>query len=145
MAIDEHQVEHFAARKHGNVAHGNLPAQGLVGTQEQLLAGLAPRVKRARYLRAAERTIRQQTTVFARKRHALRNALVNYINADLGQTINIGLARAEVAALDGVVEKTIDAVAVVLVVLGRVDSTLGGDTGGAARTVLIAEGLYLVA
>ena len=122
-----------------------MPAQGLVGAQQQLLAGLAPRVKRARHLRAAEGTIGQQPAIFAGEGNALRDALINYIDAQLGQTMDVGLTRAEVAALDGVVEKTVDAVAVVLVILGRVDAALGGDAVGAARTVLIAEGLDLVA
>src|SRR5690606_182964 len=52
---------------------------------------------------------------------------------------------AEVAALDGVVKEAEDAVAVVLVVLGRVDAALGGDGVGAAGAVLKAEARDLVA
>ena len=59
--------------------------------------------------------------------------------ADFRKTVNIRFARAKVAALDGVVEEPIDAVAVVLIVLGGVDSALCGDRVGAARAVLIAE------
>ena len=55
------------------------------------------------------------------------------------------LAGAEVAALDRVVEQPEDAVAVVVVVLGGVDAALGGDRVGAARAVLEAEALHLVA
>ena len=44
-----------------------------------------------------------------------------------GQPVDVGLARAEVAALDRVVEQAVDAVAVVLVVLGGVDAALRGD------------------
>ena len=40
--------------------------------------------------------------------------------------MDVGLAGAEVAALDRVVEETVDAVAVVLVVLGGVDAALRG-------------------
>src|SRR5439155_24240332 len=39
----------------------------------------------------------------------------------------------------GVVEKPVDAVAVVLIILRRVDAALGGNAVGAARTVLDAE------
>ncbi|BFO19045.1 hypothetical protein SHKM778_54330 [Streptomyces sp. KM77-8] len=53
--------------------------------------------------------------------------------------MHIGLAGAEVAALDGVVEQPVDGVAVVAVVLGRVDAALRGDGVGAARGVLVAE------
>ena len=62
-----------------------------------------------------------------------------------GQAVDVGFAGAEVAALDGVVEEAVDAVAVVLIVLGGVDAALGGDGVGAARAVLIAEALDVVA
>src|SRR5688572_32547322 len=55
------------------------------------------------------------------------------------------LARAEVAALDRVVEQPPRRVAVVLVVLGGVDAALGGDRVRAARRVLVAEALDVVA
>ena len=58
------------------------------------------------------------------------------LHADLGEPIDVRLAGAEVAALDRVVEEPVDAVAVVLVVLGGVDAALGGDAVGAARAVL---------
>ena len=64
---------------------------------------------------------------------------------DLGEPVDVGLARAEVAALDRVVEQPVDAVAVVLVVLGGVDAALRGDRVRAARAVLEAEGLDVVA
>ena len=66
-------------------------------------------------------------------------------SADLGQPVDVGLARAVVAALDGVVEEPVDRVAVALVVLGRVDAALGGDRVRAARGVLVAERLHHVA
>ena len=62
-----------------------------------------------------------------------------------GQPVDVGLARAEVAALDRVVEQPVDAVAVVAVVLGGVDAALRGDAVRPARAVLIAEAGDLVA
>ena len=59
--------------------------------------------------------------------------------------MDVGFAGAEVAALDGVVEEAVDAVAVVLVVLGGIDAALGGDAVGAARAVLVAEAFDVVA
>ena len=44
----------------------------------------------------------------------------------LGQPVDVGLAGPEVAPLQGVAEQPVDAVAVVLVVLGGVDAALGG-------------------
>ena len=47
--------------------------------------------------------------------------------------------------LNGVVEESIDAVAVVLVVLGRVDTALGRNRVSASRGVLVAETVHVVA
>ncbi len=59
--------------------------------------------------------------------------------------MDVGLAGAEVAALDGVVEEAVHRVAVVAVVLGGVDAALGGDGVGAARGVGEAELDHVVA
>ncbi len=59
--------------------------------------------------------------------------------------MDVGFARAEVAPLDGVVEQAEHAVAVVVVVLRGVDAALRGDRMSAARRVLEAEALHLVA
>ena len=67
------------------------------------------------------------------------------MRADLGQTVDIGLAGTVVATLNRVIEKPIDAVAIILVVLGCVDAALGRDGMGAARGVLQAEGEDVVA
>jgi hypothetical protein len=103
------------------------------------------RVERARHLRAAERSVVEQAAVFTRERHALRDALVDDVHRRLGQAIDVGLAGAIVAALDGVVEQAIHAVAVVAVVLGGVDAALRGDAVGAARAVVNEERLHGVA
>ena len=130
---------------HLDRAQADLPLERLIGAEQQLLAGLAAGVERARHLRAAEGAVVEKAAVFARERHALRDALVDDVHADLRQPIDVGLARAEVAALDRVVEQPVDAVAVVLVVLGGVDAALRGDAVRAARAVLVAEALDLVA
>ncbi len=52
---------------------------------------------------------------------------------------------AKIAAFDGVVEEAIDAVAVVLIILRGVDAALRGDGVGAARRILEAETLDVVA
>ncbi len=83
----------------------DLPFQRLIRAQQKLLAGLAARVKRARNLRAAEGPIGQRAAVFARERHALRHALVDDVDADLRQPIDVGFARAEIAAFHRVVEQ----------------------------------------
>jgi hypothetical protein len=71
--------------------------------------------------------------------------LVDDLHRHLGQAVDVRLARAEVAALDRVVEEAEDRVAVVLVVLGGVDAALRRDRVRAARAVLVAEDVYVVA
>jgi hypothetical protein len=80
-------------------------AQRLVRAEEQLLPRLAARVERARDLRAAERAVVQQAAVLAREGHALRDALVDDVHRHLREPVDVRLARAEVAALDRVVEE----------------------------------------
>ena len=65
--------------------------------------------------------------------------------ADFGEAINVRFARAEIAALDRVVEEAVNAVAVVRVIFRGVDSALGGDAVRAARTVLVTERFDVVA
>ena len=145
LAVDDDQVEHLGAGEHGHLAGGDLAHQGLIGAEQQLLAGLAAGIEGPRNLRAAEGAVGQRAAVLAGERHALGDALVDDVDADLGQPVDVGLARPEVAALDRVVEQAEDAVAVVLIVLGGVDAALGGDAVRAARAVLKAESLDVVA
>ena len=67
------------------------------------------------------------------------------VEVTLGEAVDVRLARAEVPALHRVVEQAVDAVAVVLVVLGGVDAALGGDRVRASRRGLVAEAEHLVA
>src|SRR5205085_1397053 len=107
-AVGEHEVEHLVPREHLYAAGGDLHAQRLVGPEQELLAGLPLGVEGARNLGAAERAVVQQTAVFAGERHALGDALVDDRAADLGEAVDVGLAGAEVAPLDGVVEEPPD-------------------------------------
>lgn len=127
LAVLDHQIEHLVARIALHRTGGDLLVQRGIGAQEQLLARLAAGIERTRNLRAAERTVGQQTAVFAGERHALSDALVDDEVGHLGQTIDIGLAGAIVAAFDRVVEETIHRVVVVLVVLRGVDAALRSD------------------
>ena len=138
-SVNHHQVQHFGARKHRDAAGIHLAFERLISAQQKLLAGLAARVKRSRNLRAAETAIGERASVFARERNALRHALVDDVDADLRQPVNVGFAGAEIAALYGVVEQAIDAVAVVLIILRGVDAALRGDRMRAARRILKAE------
>ena len=123
----------------------DLPHHRLVGAEQQLLTGLPARVERAGYLGATERPVVEQPAVLARERHALRDALVDDVDAQLREPVDVRLARPVVATLDRVVEEPLDAVAVVLVVLRGVDAALGGDAVRATRAVLDAEAEDVVA
>ena len=144
VTVDQHEVEHFRLGKHFHRPGGDLAAERLVGAEEKLLAGLAARVKGARNLRAAEGTIREEPAVFARERHTLLDALVDDEVTDFREPIDVGFARAEIAALDRVVEQAENAVAIVLIIFRGVDAALGGDAVGAARAVLVTEALHVV-
>ncbi len=138
-AVHDDQVQHLGARVHLDVAGRDLPAERLVGAEQQLLSRLAAGVEGAGDLDAAEGAGVEQSAVLAGEGHALRHALVDDLDGDLREPVHVGLAGAEVAALDGVVEQAVDGVAVVAVVLRGVDPALRGDGVGAARGVLVAE------
>ena len=123
----------------------DLVRERLVGAEQQLLAGLAAGVERARHLRAAEGAVVEQAAVLAGEGHALRDALVDDVDAHLGEPVDVALTGAEVAALHRVVEEAVDAVAVVRVVLRRVDAALRGDAVRATRRVVEGEQLHPVA
>ena len=144
LAVDHDHIHELVPVVHGDLAFGNLAAQGTVGTEQELLSGLALGIERPAHLDTAKRTVVQQTTVLPGERDTLRNALVDDVGADLGEAVHVGLPAPVVAPLDRVVEQAVDRVPVVLVVLGRIDAALGSDRVGAARAVLEAERLHVV-
>ena len=145
LAVHDHEIEHLAAVMHRDRAGGDLALERLVCAEQELLPCLPARVERALDLNAAKGPRLEQAAVVAGERHALGDTLVDDVDADLRQAIGVGLAGAEVAALDGVLEQAVDAVAVVAVVLGGIDAALGGDRVGAARRVVVREALHVIA
>jgi hypothetical protein len=103
------------------------------------LPGLAAGVERTRDLGAAEGAVGEETAIFARKRNALLDALIDDGVGDFGEAINVRFPRTKIATLNCVVEKAINAVAIVRVILGRVDSALSSDAVSAAWAVLVTE------
>ena len=144
-AVLDHEVEHLGLGEQLDRAVGDLLHQRLVGAEQELLAGLAPGVEGAGDLGAAEGAVVEQAAVLAGEGHALGDALVDDVDRDLGEAVDVGLAGAVVAALHRVVEEPVDAVAVVLVVLGRVDAALGGDGVRPPGRVVVADDLDVVA
>src|SRR5581483_25578 len=139
------QVDHLRPREHLHRAVADLPAKRLVRPEQELLAGLAAAVEGAGHLRPAEAAVLQQAAVLPGERHPLGDALVDDVQADLGEPVDVRLPGPEVAPLEGVVEEPPDRVAVVLVVFGGVDPPLGGDRVRPPRRVLEAERQHLVA
>jgi hypothetical protein len=148
--VDGHEVEQLAALEHGHPALAASPArdlavEGRVRPEQELLTGLTAAVEGPRDLGSAERAVGEEPSVFAGEGHALGHALVDDVRADLRQAIDVRLTRAEVAALDRVVEEAEHAVAVFLVVLGRVDSSLSSHAVRPSRAVVVAEAVDVVA
>src|ERR1700742_2848639 len=106
LAIDADDVQHFMTGKHLHIAKRNLPFQSLVGSDQQLLAGLTCRIEGTLYLRSAKRAVAQQTTVFTGKRDTLCHTLVDDAGADLGQAVNVGFPGTVISTLDSIVKQT---------------------------------------
>ena len=73
------------------------------------------------------------------------DALIDDIHADLRKAVNVGFTSSEVSAFYSVIKEAINAVAIIMIILGGVDATLGGDGVSASRTILITEALNVVA
>ena len=144
-AVDHDGVDELDAVEQANAAEADLAGELLVGAEQQLLAGLTAGVERAADLGAAEGAVVEQAAVLAGEGHALGHHLIDDVDADLGEAVDVALPRAEVAALDGVVEQAMHRVAVAAVVLGGVDATLRGDRVGTPRRVVERERVDLVA
>ena len=144
-AVNEDDIQHLVPVVHLHLAEADLPAQALVGPDQQLLAGLAAGVEGPADLRPAKGTVGQHPAVLAGKGDALGDALVDDVAGDFRQAVDIRFPAAEVAPLDRVVEEAEDAVAVVLVVLGRVDTALGRDGVRPPGGILVTEALHVVA
>ena len=145
LALIDDQLDHLVTRVLGDGTRGDLTLECLVGADQELLAGLATRVERTGHLDTTEGAVIEETTVLAGEGDALRDALIDDVGADLGEAIDVVLAGAVVAALDRVVEETVDGVVVVAVVLRGVDTTLRGDGVRAAGGVLVEEAVDVVA
>src|SRR5262249_7666031 len=113
--------------------------------EQQLLPRLATGVKRPRHLSAPKRAIRQQTAILPSERNPLRHTLIDNIDADLGQAINVRLARPKIPAFYGVVKQSVNTVAIVGVVLGRIDAALRGNAMSPSGTILKTQAFHPVA
>jgi hypothetical protein len=97
-------------------------AERLVGADQQLLAGLAARIKRTRHLRAAEGAVVEQAAVFPAKGTPCATHWSIISGGDLSQAVYVGFTGTVVAAFDGIVKKAVYRIAVVAIVFGCIDA-----------------------
>ena len=145
LALVDDEFDHLVTRVLGDGTRSDLTLERLVGPDQKLLTCLAARVERAGHLDTTEGAVVEEATVLAGEGNALRDALIDDVGADLGEAIDVVLAGAVVAALDRVVEETVDGVVVVTVVLRGVDTTLCGNGVRTAGGVLVEEAVDVVA
>ena len=144
-SIDNDEVHHFVAFMEFDAATGYFAAKGTVGTEEELLAGLAAGIESAADLSTAEGAVVEESTIVAGEGYTLGNTLVDDAATDFSQTVDVCFAGTVVATFDGIAEKTLDAVAVVLIVLGCIDAALGSDGVCTAGGILNAEYVHVEA
>ena len=144
VSVDNHEVEHLRLRKHLHRAGRDLAAKRLITAEQKLLTGLSARVESARYLRAAKGAVGQQPAIFAGKRHALCDALVDDVIADFREAIHVCFTGTKIAALDRVVKQPVNAVAIVLIIFRGIDPALGRNRMGASRRILKAKTFHSI-
>ena len=133
------------ARMLGNRPGLHLPLQRLICANQQLLASLPASVERTRYLHTTEGTVVKQSAILTRKRHALRNTLVNDVRTNLGQPVHVSFTSAVIPALDGVVKEAVNRVVVVAVILCRVNSALRSNRVCSTCRILVEEHVNVIA
>ena len=124
-SVDDDKIEHLVACVEFDGACVHLAHERGVGAEEKLLTGLAFGVEGAAHLCTAEGAVGQHAAIFACEGHTLCHTLVDDGVGHLSETINVGFACTIVATFHRIVEEAIDRVAVVLVVLGCIDTALG--------------------
>ncbi len=91
-SVDDNDVEHFTTVEGAYGAFLNLTVERRVSAEKELLAGLTFGVECTGNLSTTERTVGEQTAVFAGEGNALGNALVDDVVGNFGKTVNVGFA-----------------------------------------------------
>ncbi len=137
--VDDDEVFHLITGEELHLSSLYLTAQRRVGTEQQLLTCLSLGIEGTAHLCSTEGTVRQHAAILAGKGYALGHTLVDDVVRNLCQTVYVSLTSTVVATLHGVVEEAVDGVAVVLIVLGCIDTTLCSDGVCTTGGVLDAE------
>ena len=122
----------------------DLTVHGSIGSKKKLLSGLASGIECTAHLSTTERPVGKKSAIFPCERNALSDTLVDDVIAHFGKSIDIRLTATVVAAFDGLIEKTVDRVIVILVVLGGIDTTLCGNGMCTAWRVAYTEYLNII-
>ncbi len=142
--VVDDQVEHLVAGVQTHGARPDLSLQGLGAGDLELLPGLTPGVVGAGDLDAAERPGGQDAAVLAREGGADGGEVVDHPDGLLAQAERLGLAPAEVPALDGVGDEAGQGVPVDPAGARRVDPALRRHGVGATGGVVVGERRDLV-
>ena len=124
LTVDQDKIQHLMTRIRFHCTSCNLTVESSVGSEKKLLTGLSTGIEGTANLRTSERAVGEKSAVLPCKRNTLCHALVNDVVAHFCKTIDVRLTRTVVSSFDGIIEKTIDRVIVVLVVLCGIDTTL---------------------
>ena len=144
-AVNNHYILHLIAGEQLHLASLNFLTQRRISTEKQLLTCLTLRIERTAYLSTTERTVCQHAAILTSKGYTLCHALVDDVVRHLCQTIDVGFASTIVTAFHCIIEEAINRVAIVLIVLGCIDTTLSCDRVSATGRVLNAEVIYIEA
>ena len=124
LTVHDDKVKHLVTGIAGHGSGCNLAVKGGIGSKEELLSGLSAGIESTAYLDTAERTVGKISAIFTGKGNTLGDTLVDDGRTYFCQTVNIGFTAAIVSSLDGIIEKTIHGIIVVLVILGSVYTSL---------------------
>ena len=137
LAVHKYEVEHLVTGITLHRTGGNLAVKGGISTEKELLSGLSASIESTADLDASERTVSKIAAILAGERNTLGDALVDDGRTYFSQTIDVGFAGAVISALDSIIKKPVDGVVVVLIILGGIDTSLGGN--GVCTTGRVAD------
>src|ERR1700751_4577675 len=144
-AIDKDDIEQLIPDVHRYSSGCDLLFEGLIGAEQELLSRLASSVKGSFDLHAAKRAIVEKSAILPCKRHALRDALINDVDADFRQAMHVGFTGAKIAAFDSVLEEAENTVAVIAKVLCGINPSLRCDRVCAPWGVMVGKAMHVIA
>src|SRR5690606_18258936 len=93
-------------------------------------------IKSSLHLGSSKRAVAQQSAVLSGERNALGDTLIDDAAAYFSKPVHIGFPGTVISPLNCIVKQTVHAVAVVLVILGCIDTSLRGNGVRASRRIL---------